>query len=1092
MSNTPNLRDTASVNATDPAAPAPKVPGPEPASVPADAFALRTPWGERDYGDAIRGSGARKLASSSVAPLVAAARGYQTIQSREDLLAFRRRRLTPKRGNDVIRQQMLALAQDGEEALGMPWFRADTVTGTGTELVGMTTAQYRPSVPEMRREVRADGSEKQRAIKYLNEHGDQSVIDLHPAIPASWIAASEATASRVLIIEGLLKADAALTHLLLESGATSEQLSATGPVETTRQQLRDLLELVPPVHRTLVFALVGVGNWHNKAEWNSIDLTNRTVYVGFDGDIAENPMVWTQAQKLGEWVERKHAEPRFLRLDDPDFAMRVLNDPAVAERIGRNSDGSPKRMGLDDFLANVGSWKQALATATGELPLKPQGTQERRPQAGDFRVTGIDGTEIVEYVPITGSPIGSWETRLRLGGRVRSIESSRVPTPLELDLNTTDPELESDLTHSVCEVELNWVDENDALQTGVIRGPSSMLGTEPRFWVRDPKVRIPPQVLQHPDFPPAKHGWEFLKAVKQHRPEEVESRTGWSVMGWVPTSSGKPAFIVGRQVLAQLRSDEEDLFAGLTDEELPGASSFGVDDLYRRMCGPDQETLEGQPLDDYRKQVAADIRRVLQMFLESGAFGNRAVPVAVLGAMLRPTTPPKPQATLFFWGPPSGGKSFCAAATMSGWRSGPKVWHENRLPGQAGDTAAAAELAVSMTPIWVADDLAPSPDRSQAERQQANIDNLVRSIFNGTAKRRTEQGREMRDVNEPRALLVATAENEPRTDSVRDRAIMIEVGAGTFGPSRDRVNELRTFFESDPACPRLVAAMIRFWMHGPASQDSWRERTELGSDYLAEAQEYAREHITTYSRVKSARMTRHTKLAGELTMPFLVLRDLAIEVGIPADDPLLRRIDPSPLAEDSAVHELFRLVAGSLRRQAQSTPGTALLAALSSLLRSGGAHLANPDAPGEPPHPDNQEINTALGWRLDRSRGEGGTWVPHGPQIGYLIESTDQEEPILLALFDHRSAFKEAKRTFPDDILPGSGERAAWADMWSQQLAYGTRTPERLTTQVRPKAPGAETRGGTNRTRMRGVPVRLDALLDPEKWSHELTTATDE
>lgn len=1065
-----------------PAPPEPKTP-----EIPSDRLAIRTGWGPSSYGELIRGSGARKLAQSSVAPLIAASRGYMTIAEPKDITAFRRRRSIPKAGNDKVRRELADLLNDGD-MLGMPWFRLDHVLAEGTS-VRMSTSQYRPEKPMLKDEYDENGvpTGKYEGRKYLNEAGDSTTLDTHPAIPVTW----GEHAPRVLVIEGLLKADAALTHLLLTHGVTEEELSVTDrSVADLRTYLQTLLDRVPEAERMFIVAAVGVGNWHGANEWNSLRLRDRTAYIAFDADMGTKLPVWTQGDKMRAWLESKHAAVRFLRLDDPDFSLRVMDTPSVLERVGVDKEGNPKRLGLDDFLANVGTWTEALESSTVSIPERPvDGT--RGYGIGDFRVLGRYGEFVAECVPLSpGSREKSWERRVSLGARIRSIRSGRVPTQNELITSRADESLSGDTANSEVEIEFNWVDPNTKLhREAIVRGPSEILMNRPEDWARK-GARIPPEILRHPEWPPMKHSADWLHAIKAHREEEVDMRTGWSVMGWVPSVSGSPAYVIGNQVLAEEHSDELDIAPGVTEEELPGATRYGVDDYYGRLLADSADgQLSEAGMAEYKRQVREDIREVIAMFFDSGAFGRADLPAVIVGAMLRPACPPKPQATVMFWGPPAGGKSYASAAVMGGWRSGRRSWNENSLPGQAGDTAASHELAVSMTPIWVADDLAPSTDRGQAERQEAAIGTLIRNVFNGAPKRRTEQGRTMRESNEPRALLVATAENEPTIDSVRDRSIMVQIGQGTFAPDAgDAIDKLRSFFTEGEAPPRLTAAMIRYWFHGEGmSEMDWQSRVEVGESIRRGAQKIAEEYIHDVSKVKSHRAGRHAKLASELAMSFKVLEMLALWAGIEEQDPLIERLRLR--GEKSLVRPLLDMMAGSLRRQAKSTPGSSLVAAVNALLSSGNAHLANPDDAGAPPFAANQGGNEALGWRFDSSRGAGeGAWVPCGTRIGYLTELS-AKDPTLVALLMTEDAFGEAKRRYPNLLPHGAGLQAAWPDVWAQGYAAGRAPKSGFAVQVTARAPNSGADGvSKEHRRIRGVPVLLEALRDPEAFASRISS----
>src|SRR5699024_7987292 len=126
---------------------------------------------------------------------------------------------------------------------------------------------------------------------------------------------------------------------------------------------------------------------------------------------------------------------------------------------------------------------------------------------------------------------------------------------------------------------------------------------------------------------------------------------------------------------------------------------------------------------------------------------------------------------------------------------------------------------------WVSDDLAPSPDRNQASREEASMGDLIRSIHNGVGKRRMNADMTAREVNNPRALLIVTAENEPSVSSVGDRMIMLKFGEGvlhTYTKVTDLLVEMKITV-CQPA--RLSQAFIRWHLYEASNMK--RGRKEL-------------------------------------------------------------------------------------------------------------------------------------------------------------------------------------------------------------------------------------------------------------------------
>jgi len=116
---------------------------------------------------------------------------------------------------------------------------------------------------------------------------------------------------------------------------------------------------------------------------------------------------------------------------------------------------------------------------------------------------------------------------------------------------------------------------------------------------------------------------------------------------------------------------------------------------------------------------------------------------------------------------------------MAFWQASAGGWGD-KLPGGAKDTMASTELAVSRANIWVIDDLAPTGDQRQTQAELARLGDLIRSVHNGSGKRRADQNMDLRATHDPRALLIITAENEHNGASVRDRIVFAPVdGLGT-------------------------------------------------------------------------------------------------------------------------------------------------------------------------------------------------------------------------------------------------------------------------------------------------------------------------
>lgn len=295
---------------------------------------------------------AAKLADSAVAPLVVMARGYETIHE-EHLADATKRYALPRKTN--AQGKRIAEAITRGDILIMPWFTHDDVVLAERSLrqPKPVTIQFRPAKPDV--------NEKGKEIKYEFVGGQKTPIGMHPGFPTSWID----TTPVVLIAEGLLKGDSALSAYLLANGATRADLAWTdadstgdrdADVLTARRRLADLLEKIDPDNRVLILTIGGVDNWKNNAEWRTIEMKGRTTWIGIDGDVSTNPNVYRAATEMWDFLaEKKKTTP-------------MLIAPTV-----KASDGE-KKIGIDDFLSKYGSWNDLVAMLATKLPQRPQGT----------------------------------------------------------------------------------------------------------------------------------------------------------------------------------------------------------------------------------------------------------------------------------------------------------------------------------------------------------------------------------------------------------------------------------------------------------------------------------------------------------------------------------------------------------------------------------------------------------------------------------------------------------------------------------------------------------------------------------------------
>ncbi|MGC0252649.1 hypothetical protein [Pseudactinotalea sp. Z1748] len=989
------------------------------------------------------GSGADKLATSAVAPLVAAARGYATVKPdevRQAASAYRIGSMTSAAG------QKLKLNVGQGDAMLMPWHRLDETLAAGVSgrIAKHTSLQLRPSEPLP--PVRAGGSSR----KYDMFAGTQTELDLHPATPSDW----NQSGSTIFFTEGLIKGDAALTAMLRASGISDADLAKTHGGGDPAGELRKLMAKVPKDQRMLIISFVGVGNWRNRHEWAALTLRDKSAWVAFDADAGANLMVWRQAQQLMEYLEGRKMT-----------GVHLVNLGLVSDEAAR------RKVGVDDYLGELGRWED-LPGALTDLPTRPRGKDEGN--VGDWRVTpdGMGTQEAKATAQDDGSPgAPRWEDQVPIGGRVSRVEHLRQPTATEMQTGLISPTVDDPNAH--VELELKWQDSLDGTHhTGRVTGPAPILGYAPKDWDRK-GAHMPTGLLRHPEWPPEK-GLQWLKAIKAHRRTDTVESVRWKSMGYVPTSAsdGKslPVYIAGNTVVTEEGVVTDSSIIGVDDEVLSGASNFGV-------MGPPEGV-------DWREQALLDLRAVLDAYIDSGAWTDIRMAATVLGIALRPAVPLRPSTVAYFVGARRSGKSFTASQCMSFWQPRPGTWGDGRLPGSAKDTIASMEHSVAHSNIWVSDDLAPSTDRNQASREEAAMGDLIRSIHNGQGKRRMNADMTSREVNNPRALLIVTAENEPSVSSVGDRMVVLNFGDGVLAPDRRVTDHLVRMREVTGEPARLAGALIR-WHLWKATQleGGWSElveevETELqGCTHLA-AQELAGEG-------KDGDASRHAGMAADVMLSLAQLGRMAEDLG--ADEGTVGRLELLGLPA-----EVIQQVARAHDTQKGTSPGRRAVQAATLLLQSRQAHVISLVDPTQPPvkdRPDADLANSHLGWSKS-----GNEWRPQGPTIGWVVKGRDRATEVVL--LDPESAFTQAQARYSHLLPAGQKQTTAWASAWDENLTVPQLNPEGRKLGWARVSNGRTTqsvvRVHAGSQRVDGVPFLLDTILSGVRDESDATGDGDE
>jgi hypothetical protein len=992
-----------------------------------------TPWVAADYAPMVTFSGANKLADSGVAPLVALARGYETLELQQVGDFAKHHGL----GSSNAKQhtQVLNATRRGD-VMVLHWYRADQVAeshAAGRTPIS-TSLQLRPESP---RENPTTG----KLVKYENLTGSESVIDTNPATPAEWFTSSP----KLLITEGVLKGDSALTALLRANGITDEQLTVSGRMARTEaiSRLHALMLSIPQSKRVTILSFVGVGNWKGNDVWVSLKLAGRKLLLAFDGDIDSNWNVWSQANNLWAFAAGRNALVKLVDLSvEPDLDAELAN-------IAGGGVGSKDKVGIDDFLVRHGSWEDILERVTDELPEAPARARDDA-EVGTWKVSE-DGTSVQEYIAGPASASGApgpsyWKVQVNIGGRVAAVEEHRAPTDIEVETAVFGAGVEDEDVKSLdtTRIELKWINDDSTPGKATITGPATLLMYPPSDWDKR-GADIPNNLLLHSEWPPRK-GVEWLAAIKDNNEIPAEQNTSWTTMGYVPVeNSSVCSFISGRTVISPTEQDRLHTIAGVKESVLPGSSKFSLPDIKGDVMS-----------EEWKQQVREDLATLYDHYITLAPWNNINVAAVVMASGLRPSVPISCTTNLYVQGPPGQGKSWTVAQIMA-FHQERKTWNNKSLPGSMKDTGTSVEQALAQTNIWVMDDLAPSPDKKQNDMEQSKIGDIIRNVHNRTGKRRSGTELKAREMFTPKALLITTAENEHTINSVRDRAVILNLDKNSLREGTvDIMNEFR---DNNRAPGRLMRASVQA-IQFLAVANGWKEMHETLEEIKKAFTESARK-VVSRVKVDGKSDTRHVDMAVDLMLGLAPLNLLADMVG---DEKMLALFDPE--TKDNLPDRIAAVLQASFQSQGEQTPGRAVLEAVRNLLAGGKAHILNASDVSLPPLAGaNDGTNRALGWMTDGQ----GNLRPQGIAIGF-ITAASKDSAVDVIMLDQTNAFDTAQRHYSSTLPPGTSSTTSFGSLWNEQLAhpaYADRRDGNRATQVY-KIDGRA---------KRGVPIHIDTLL---------------
>lgn len=986
-----------------------------------------TPWTPDDYAPRVTFSGAHKLAASGVAPLVAAARGYQTLEN-DGVPSFAKKHGVGS-SNTKKYAQIHRLTQY-TDALVLFWYQADQVAfaQTNGQLPIFTTMQLRPGQPRL--------NSAGKFAKYENMAGSDSVIDLNPATPAEW----SKTSPRVLMTEGVIKGDSALTALLRANGVGEEELLSKGlGRDAAISKLHDIMLRVPQVNRVTILSLIGVGNWKGNDVWVGLSLADRELLLAFDGDVATNWHVWHQANNLWDFAAGRKAVVKLvdLSLSMDDELRDLLGDSGRTVPMSALPDGPPAlaaKVGLDDFLAAHGTWEDVLTRLRPELPESPP-RQRNAADAGTWRVA-VDNNSVQAFLPgpsgVDGKPGPlEWKVQVYIGGRVIAVETHRAPSSLEVKTGRFGAGLdEEDIpARSTCRIELQWLKEDLTVERAVVTGPATLLMYPPADWDKM-KADIPNNLLLHPEWPPRRAGSQWLAAIKDNVDIPVEQNVSWSRMGWVPVEGSQVcSFISGRTVISPNEEDKVKTVAGVTDVVLPGASDFGLPKTV-----PDVMTPE------WVRQVRADLTALREHYIELAPWTDVNVAAVVMAAGMRPSVPTPCTTAIWVQGPPGQGKSWTVAQMLS-FHQAHACWTNKKLPGSMKDTATGVEQAIAQTNIWVMDDLAPSPDKRTNDLEQAKIGDLVRSVHNKSSKRRSGIDLKAREVFVPHALLIVTAENAHTINSVRDRTVILNLDKASLR-SDDARMKMDNFRDNSRAPGRLLAAAVRVFQHfatlngwdamlngieGGQSDDGGEDGTPTENPSIRGTYTAVASKVMAAVKVSGKSDARHVEMAVDLMLGLAPLELLARMV---EDKEMLALMDTD--REDCLPARVAAVLSSSFQSQGEATPGLSIIEAIRNMLAAGNAHILNASDPALPPLANTpMSSNRALGWQVDGQD----KLRPQGVAIGHLTAAKVGGDMDVVML-NPTNAFDQAQRRYPVALPAGTSAATSFGSLWNERLIH--------------------------------------------------------
>ena len=298
-------------------------------------------------------------------------------------------------------------------------------------------------------------------------------------------------------------------------------------------------------------------------------------------------------------------------------------------------------------------------------------------------------------------------------------------------------------------------------------------------------------------------------------------------------------------------------------------------------------------------------------------------------------------------------------AALAQQHYGPAM-NSRRLPSSFASTANSLEVVAfgAKDALFVIDDFAPEGTMQDVNRHHASAGRILRAAGNSQGRGRLSSDARLREAKPPRGLLLVTAEDLPKGQSIRGRTFMIEIAEGDIG-----IDEL-TRCQVDAASGDYARALGAYVRHIAAKYD------RVQAEYPARFAELRGKATRAHSRTPG--------IVADLQLGFELFLDFAVEVGA------ITKAERDDFTKRcwAALNKVAR---AQRVQQAASEPAHRFLELLRAAITSGDAHIASLDG-GEPDDP------AKWGWRTigtpDYER-----WAGGGHCIGWLEGSDLYLEP---------------------------------------------------------------------------------------------------